>query len=925
MLGRYKNILIIRGLNKIIGEKYKIFMSCKVKFLPCKGNLDGMGAFQSSMQQRNAETKYVWKVEESPKASLGLIISPVFTQDKEAFVAVLHAPSKTLILYCCSALQWSFDETFNIKIKLNFNLKKKVNTISTFTKSRPFCSIKYETFPYVIQFRIQMPPFYPYTREERYVGIRNSGATCYMAAVLQVLYNLGAFRQLVYSFNQPPQTTSAIQQLFVELQLSSKPPTVDKLLRALGNAAEIARIQQDTHEFLLAILEKLENELGIVFKNNLKLMMQVDLSVSTDNKIENTITNTEEALLTLPLTVDGLHGIKESLSLLVSPETINLEKGDIIQKRSITKLPPVMSFQLCRFKFSQTEGKVVEVKSKFICPETIDMKDFVDHPYNDETKYNLFAVVAHCGTPESGHYISYIKLAEKWTKFDDINVTTVEFSEVQQSFGSNDGENSGFSFLFTYGAPVAYLVFYVRDDCDKFIDAGDSVPVFLAPYRSDCLFSKFVFYDQIKDEDVMSFHPFTEWRSKKDTFSEVISRIRPDFDQNAQSIWIRFAGHSLFIGPISLNEVAAKYIIKGHSNIFFVLPNTLDYGPVFLLTESLPRKVIAVDLPSQIIKYLPPNSKILKYGHVMQNMNEVATGTNVLAHSTQPFRVIVNNDVYQMPLNATYGDLQQRVALKMNTSPAKIIFYTSDDILYPENYPYVTKFPSKVDALILDNGITSKSISLYTPIRLLLVYPTQSRRIEWPLWMKIGSTCADIESEIQRRYTDFKVNPNLKLLLSRGSESQIEKIYYIDDIPTKGITRVDSVRDYVPIKRNNFKDILYKSSSFSIEVRLSKGNAFYGTSRLLSISPQTTLREIVNKMLRMSRVSDEFTKARLFVAEKPKIFEEIEQDDIVITKLTTIVSKMTALKQRVCLSIDTQDPLQAGRFIIRSQSDYFDL
>lgn len=880
-----------------------------------------MGAFQSSFRRGGNETKFDWVIEKTPHTKEGLYMSPVFIQDKEAFVCLLYPPTETLIIYCCSALQWSFDEFFDIKIKIHLD-KKKINTRSTFTKRNPFCLIKYDASPSKISIKIQMPPFYPYTREERFVGIRNSGATCYMAAVLQILYNLGAFRQLIYSFNQPPKLTSAIQQLFVELQLSSKPPTVDKLLRALGNAAEIARIQQDTHEFLLALLDNLEHELGIVFGNNIKVMMSVNINVSTTDKDKNTKI-TEESVLTLPLVVDSLHSVIESISLMTAPETISSDEGDIIQKRSFTKLPPVLALHLCRFKFSRTEGKVIEVKTRFDCPNTINLKEFVDDFYNDETEYNLFAVVAHCGNPESGHYISYIKLCGKWMKFDDITVTQVDFAEVQQTFGNRDDQNSSFTFLFNYGAPVAYLVFYVRNDCDQFIDAGDDVPVFLAPYRSNCLFSRFIFSDNIKGSEILSNTPFFEWSTKSDSISEVIKRIRPDFNQANHCAWTRFPGNALFLGPIDLNEKAENYIVKGHSNIFFILPKSLNPGPVFLLTESLPRKVVGCDIAENIHKSLPENAMIMLHGHTMKTCVGMRPGTNALEHLIVPIKIIVNNTVYQMPQNSTYSDLQQRVALTMNASPSKILFYTQEDIIYPGSYPYATMFPSKVSALILDNDITAKSISLYTPIRLILVYPSHVKKIEWPLWMKIGSSVSDIETEVHRRYPDFRVNEHMKLQFSRGTETCIEKIYQNTDIPTKGITRIDTVRDVVPSKRNEFKEILGKGNSFSIEVRLMKKNIFYGVSRLLSINSQTTLRDIFQKMLRMSKISDEFSRGKLFITEKQKIEEEIEPDDIIFKRLQNFISKMTAPKQRICLSIETQDPLQAGMFIIRSYSGYF--
>jgi hypothetical protein len=70
---------------------------------------------------------------------------------------------------------------------------------------------------------VQIPPDYPYLRQDRYLGFRNSGATCDIASVLQVLWHIGAFRQLLSSFREAAAAGSELQRLFVPRAISTRP------------------------------------------------------------------------------------------------------------------------------------------------------------------------------------------------------------------------------------------------------------------------------------------------------------------------------------------------------------------------------------------------------------------------------------------------------------------------------------------------------------------------------------------------------------------------------------------------------------------------------------------------------------------------------------------------------------------------------
>ena len=932
------------------------------------------------------QPKFQWNIDNDVYVNYTFVISKVFTFDKENFVALYNQQLFSLIIYCCSALQWSYDETFQFKLKINID-KRKISTVACFSKSKPFVFIKVHQKPKNIQIKIQIPKNYPYTRDNRYVGIRNSGATCYIAAIIQVLYNLGGFRQFIFSFRNPPKSVLALQNLFVELQLSSQPPSLDPLIRSLGSIQDLANVQHDSNEFLLCLFERLEQDLGNQFTNGLNYIFELILegtvsviktpkkkipkneeSIEEEEEDKNDKNQekeniTKESFIMMPLIVDGLRGIIESLTLAVAPETVSKDqnpsktkenKNDNKQnqkqnenksknndsndkklsrshssslgKKYFTKLPPVIGFQLCRYKFSPSEGCIIEIRTPFDCPDVLDMGPFSKVEEDQETVYNLFAVVCHSGNPNSGHYISYIHLNDKWMLFDDTKANPVDKTEVETTFGSGDDSSGNCSFIFSFGQPLAYMVFYVRKDSNNFIYAGDNIPLHLAPHLSNRLFSKFIFYDELIDYDIQSHGPYFEWDLYSDTFKDICLKQRPTIanELNKLLIWANFPGNSMFIGPISMDEIASKYVIKGHPTIFFVLPKSFNKEncPLFILSETLPRKVLAVSTQIEIFNKSTIHNVLIYNGRSIDKLKgyQFQPGTFLITQTNTPITITIN----EIPLNVspyqTYSELQQRIALMKNTSPTQIIFFNQQIPMKPDRYPYAIMFPHKVSAFVLPQNITARSISLFTALKTVLMYPSYAEELENPIWVPKNGSYDDVIKTVLRMNTKFRVNEKLKVLYSKGTAFCIKKVLHVSDSPKKGNARFDIVRYEVPSIRSRFKDMLEHETPMTIEVRLVKNQTFYEHSRLLSVTKTTTLRDIGRTMLRISKIPIDTYTGYLFLAEKTKITEQVELDETIFSAMNRLIPRFTAAKQRICLAISTNDAISSVPRIPLSRS-----
>lgn len=128
----------------------------------------------------------------------------------------------------------------------------------------------------------------------------------------------------------------------------------------------------------------------------------------------------------------------EKLDVLYSCDTCG-HKTMAFKQLQIKKLPPVLGIQLKRFEHSSVSSKI-ETHVEF--PLILDMNDYVLHEAGDEKRtlnhkshkdltYELFAVVCHIGSVNTGHYICMLKNRDgNWFKFDDSAVNLVPSSEV---------------------------------------------------------------------------------------------------------------------------------------------------------------------------------------------------------------------------------------------------------------------------------------------------------------------------------------------------------------------------------------------------------------------------------------------------------------------------------------------------------------
>lgn len=859
--------------------------------------------------------------------------SPVITQENENFVAFYRRSTNTISVFCCSAEQWHYDEifTFNIKIVSDPDQIVVFQTTAAFSKKHPYCAIILtDKVPDVVFVQVQICSNYPYTRKDRFLGIRNSGSTCYMASILQILFHTTAFRNLIYSFKDPPEAVAALQQLFIELQLSSRAPSPDSFIRTLGSVQELAAVQHDAHEFFIALLERLEADLGNPFKQPEQQIFKGTIRRTIECASIDYKSSNEEEFMTMPIIVDGLKSLQESLSLMTASEHLSDEydagekgKASATQKQLFSKLPPILAMQLCRFKYNAKTNSVIEIKSTFTCPFELDMAQFSIEDVGEETNYELYGITAHSGNPVFGHYTSFLRpgLGEQWIQFNDGSTKVVDQQQVSRLFGTSAQNQPSFFRAFSFSSAVAYMLFYVRKDCLSFVSTSDSIPLHLAPHRSNLFFSKFFFYEDIPDSPISNNdHPY-EWLNPQETIANILKKIHPTKEIDGYSAWAQLPGRAEFVGPLTLNVPASQFVIKGHSTTFYMLPHEFDDGPVFLATSKLPKKYIGVTTAKEALSIVPQNlipryqlRTLSETSPLYQPEMMLTPGSTFVAEPHNTIIIKISNRRYIFPSSATYSDVQKRVSMETGIAPSRIFFLNGSSPLKPRSYPFASQFPTTMLSYqVLQEDVTACSISLFTPLKIVYISHQMTRELKEPRWVRKGTTVSQIIDLAPTMFPGARWGEKMKVIVSKGVKEKCKEILSPYDTPLNDSFRIDVIRHEAPYTRSALKALTKSEQPISIEVRYATNTfleSFQGISHFFTIMKSTTVRELLKKVSHVDNsIQEQTPQVIAFISEKIKIHESLGIDTEIYPVIKLLVTKMTKPNQRVCLVIVTEDPL----------------
>nr|XP_012309688.1 ubl carboxyl-terminal hydrolase 18 [Aotus nancymaae]XP_021529629.1 ubl carboxyl-terminal hydrolase 18 [Aotus nancymaae] len=285
------------------------------------------------------------------------------------------------------------------------------------------------------------------------VGLHNIGQTCCLNSLIQVFVMNMDFTRILKRITVPrgadEQRRSVPFQLL--LLLEKMQDSRQKAVRPLELAYCLQKynvplfVQHDAAQLYLKIWNLIKDQIADVdLVGRLQALYMIrmkDSLICLDCAMER---SRNSSMLTLPLSlfnVDSkpLKTLEDALHCFFQPRELSSKsmcfcdncgkktRGKQVLK--LTHLPQTLTIHLMRFSIRNSQTRKIYHSLYF--PQSLDFsqvlpmeREICDAEEQPGGQYELFAVVAHVGMANSGHYCAYIRNAVdgKWFCFNDSNI-----------------------------------------------------------------------------------------------------------------------------------------------------------------------------------------------------------------------------------------------------------------------------------------------------------------------------------------------------------------------------------------------------------------------------------------------------------------------------------------------------------------------
>ena len=348
--------------------------------------------------------------------------------------------------------------------------------------------------------------------EQKFVGLRNFGCTCYLNSLFQQMFMIPTFRHDLFNFiikynTEDEYIYSVIYNMQITFQnlisgwMSPYPPLrfIKSFLTAFNGEPIHFGIMQDSDEFLSILCDNLEKEAKNFGNENF-------LENSFKGKISNEIlslekeypyySQSEEPFYRVTLDIKGHKTLEEALDAYIKGEILDGDNKYFVEKynrkisirksNSLKILGNQIIIHLKRFEFDFYTFTNKKLSDYLKFPREINFKKWTraylrtgdnniskdllnitkeeeNNLIDDNMDYILTGILIHGGSNlQSGHYYSFIMDQEtgKWHCFNDNTISdfNIENDLEKECFGNITEEKNH------YGR-TAYLLFYTNKKC----------------------------------------------------------------------------------------------------------------------------------------------------------------------------------------------------------------------------------------------------------------------------------------------------------------------------------------------------------------------------------------------------------------------------------------------------------------------------
>lgn len=262
-------------------------------------------------------------------------------------------------------------------------------------------------------------------------GLTNLGNTCYLNSTIQALYCNNDLCNNIINLNDKNQ--NFISELFIKMQSCPQGASIDprkflkNIKKELGTSLDI-HAQNDVHEFLSLFLDYI-----IVTFNSDETKQFISgtfiHSIKCDkcSSIESNYEPFTNIMISIPKSLDMVH-----LGFLIQKEFKETSikdrhcdsckcRNNGIKTINIEKTPKTFIFMLKRYSYNSEK-----IRTPIIVPNYIDITKKIKNSV--KTVLELYAIICHIGSFNSGHYFVLCKHYEtnKWFIIDDCVTKEIE-------------------------------------------------------------------------------------------------------------------------------------------------------------------------------------------------------------------------------------------------------------------------------------------------------------------------------------------------------------------------------------------------------------------------------------------------------------------------------------------------------------------
>uniref|UniRef100_K7BE95 Ubl carboxyl-terminal hydrolase 18 n=2 Tax=Pan troglodytes TaxID=9598 RepID=K7BE95_PANTR len=318
------------------------------------------------------------------------------------------------------------------------------------------------------------------------VGLHNIGQTCCLNSLIQVFVMNVDFTRILKRITVPrgadEQRRSVPFQML--LLLEKMQDSRQKAVRPLELAYCLQKynvplfVQHDAAQLYLKLWNLIKDQIADVHLverlQDLYTIRVKDSLICVDCAMES---SRNSSMLTLPLSlfdVDSkpLKTLEDALHCFFQPRELSSKskcfcencgkktRGKQVLK--LTHLPQTLTIHLMRFSIRNSQTR--KICHSLYFPQSLDFSQILpmkrescDAEEQSRGQYELFAVIAHVGMADSGHYCVYIRNAVdgKWFCFNDSNICLVSWEDIQCTYGNPN----------YHWQETAYLLVYMKMEC----------------------------------------------------------------------------------------------------------------------------------------------------------------------------------------------------------------------------------------------------------------------------------------------------------------------------------------------------------------------------------------------------------------------------------------------------------------------------